>query len=93
MKTTYKHFLFECTNCSNEVNKLFDVSKTEEILGFIYCEKCGTDSLKCMDRMFEESTTGPAIIGERWTQKLDGDFKYIMKNMKKRHPNSNIPDY
>lgn len=94
MRTTYKNFEFECSSCKSLVNKIFDVSKLDLILGFVYCEKCGNDSLKCIDKKLESPTSsGPAVIGERWDKKLDSDFKYIMKNMKKRHPNSNIPDY
>ena len=97
MKTVYKHFKFECSNsdCGHVVSKLFDVSKTEDILGYIYCDKCGQDTLKCLESTERTESRSAGIIGEgdRWTKKLDPDFKYIMKQMKKRHPRANIPDY
>lgn len=74
---------------------MFDVTDEAGIRGHVKCEKCGNDTLVLIERNSQSSSSSAAIIGEgdRWTKKLDPDLKYIMKNMKKRHPNSNIPDY
>lgn len=93
MRTVYKHFKYICEDCGNLEQKLFDVSKEDDIITHKKCSSCGKETLKL--QLNESQGSSAAIIGEgdRWTKKLDPDFKYMMKNMKKRHPRANIPDY
>lgn len=78
---------YKCQACEYEFEKFMRMSEME----LPTKENCPSCDAKDQVKKIIASTVG--FVRPNDMKSLDGDFKYAMKQMKKRHRRSNIPDY
>lgn len=77
---------YECESCKIAFEKVLRMSE-RNLPCEQPCESCGEVSIKKI------IVSGAPTIQPNQMKAIDGDFRSAMKAMKKRHPNSNIPNY
>lgn len=77
---------YKCESCDYTDEKVLRMAERNQPIE-APCPTCGALTVR------QVISGGAAFVEPSWTKKIDGDFKYAMNKMKKRHPRSNIPDY
>lgn len=77
---------YECKACGDAFEEFLRMSEMDAPLA-LPCRKCGKEGeiIKVIG--------APLLVRPEPFKGLSSDHKYAMKQLKKRHPRSNIPDY
>lgn len=79
-------YCYQCESCKAETEKVLRMSERKTPLESP-CESCGEMALK-------QVIQNVGGFGKQdWKNEIPSDFKWAMRQMKKRHPKSNIPEY
>lgn len=80
-------YTYECSKCEGVFDELLSISEMETPTQQP-CKLCGKED--CVKKIIGGM---PATIRTDPFKSLSSDHKWALKQMKKRHPNSNIKDY